>query len=615
MVPLPPPLVGLRERLRSVAASVSDTRQRVIDSHRALSDQVGELRSAVDSKVDESRWALSGQLAEIRAAVDAGAAARPAHMPEVKMREMLLAIADQEPWHRRRLWELRSTPDYELAYTEAEPLVTVVIPTYDNYRLLGERSIPSVLAQTYQNFEIVVVGDSAPEEAGSVIDEIGDPRIRFHNRPYRGPYSEDPQARWLVAGAPPFNDAVRRAKGRWIAPLDDDDAFRPDHLEVLVGLAQRDRLELAYGRAETHWPDGHREEVGQFPPADGILSLQMAIYHAGLAPSFELELTDATFGLPADWGLFRRMLRAGVRAGMADQVVVDGYPSALWMQREGASALERSAPDPGASEPLPEWQYVPEGWKRADDPDELCARGWDVEAVAQAYATNWPAFLSLIEGPGPLGVGYEKPSGVEIGTTSLIDQNMILCFTAALTRAAWGRDRITVLDWGGALGHYHALARKLLPEVELDYHVRELPAAVREGRRLNPEVTFHDTDACLEETYDLVLLSGSLQYERQWRERLELLARATRGKLLLSRLPVASSDDSFVVIQRAQAYGYATEYLGWVFSRNELSETAEGAGLELEREFLLHDPFEIRDSPEVVHHRGFLYRRGGAATG
>ncbi len=608
MVPLPPPLAGLRERLRSLAAAVSETRQRVIDSHEALSEQLADLSAAVDSRVIDSQAALSQQLGELRAAVESMAPAG-----SDRMREMLLAIADREPLQRHRLWQVRAEPDYQLAFTEPEPLVTVVIPTYDNYRLLGERSIPSVLAQTYQNFEVVVVGDAAPHEAQSVVEGIGDHRVRFHNRTYRGPYPDDPRARWLVAGVPPFNEAVRMATGRWIAPLDDDDAFHPEHLEVLVGLAQRDRLELAYAKAETHWPDGHREEVGRFPPAHGHMALQMAIYHAGLASLFELELTDAAFDIPSDWGLFRRMLRAGVRAGMDDRVLVDGYPSALWMQREGASAAPRRTPDPTTSEPLPEWQYVPEGWKRADDPEELCAQGWDVEAVAEAYAANWSAFLSAIEGPGPLGVGYEKPSGAPIETTSLIDQNMILCFTAALTRAAWGRERITVLDWGGALGHYHALARKLLPEVELDYHVRELPAAVRQGRRLNPDVTFHDTDACLQGNYDFVLLSGSLQYERAWQERLKGLAQATRGKLFLSRLPVASADASFVVIQRAQAYGYATEYLGWVFSRDELSETAEGAGLELEREFLLHDPFEIRDSPEVVHHRGFLYNRSGVA--
>jgi putative methyltransferase (TIGR04325 family) len=519
-----------------------------------------------------------------------------------RAREALLAISDREPWRRSRLWELRACPDYEPAFTEAEPLVSVVIPTYDNHHLLEERSIPSILAQTYQNFEVVVVGDAAPAEARAAVEKFRDPRISFHNRPYRGPYPEDPRARWLVAGVPPYNDAARVARGAWIAPLDDDDAFRPDHLQRLLQAAQENRWELAYGELEMHRPDGSSQRLGRCPPEEGHAVLQMAIYHAGLVPIFELELSDALFGMPSDWGLFRRMLRAGVRMGMIDGVVVDGYPSALWMGREGALA-----PEPAAAEP-PEWEYVPEGWDRARDPGQASARGWDVEAVADTYATNWGAFLSATEGPSPLGICYEVPRGADVGNGSLVDHNTVLSFGLALTRAAWGRERVSVLDWGGALGHYRVLAASLLPEVEMDYHVRELPAVVQRGRQLNRDVTFHDTDECLGRSYDLVVLSSSLQYAEDWRRQLNRVADVAERALLVTRVGVVAWHESFVVIQRAQAYGYETEYLGWVFNRAELDAAAHEAGLELEREFLIHDPFEIAGAPETVQHRGFLYR-------
>ena len=54
-----------------------------------------------------------------------------------------------------------------MPFTERDPLVTVCIPTYPNYVQLLERSIPSVLAQDYQNIEVVVVGDAAPPETAA----------------------------------------------------------------------------------------------------------------------------------------------------------------------------------------------------------------------------------------------------------------------------------------------------------------------------------------------------------------------------------------------------------------------------------------------------------------
>jgi Glycosyl transferase family 2 len=309
----------LRERLRSIAFAIGETRQHVIDTRSALSVQLEELDAAVA--------AVQNQVSELSQAA-------------ARTREILLALRDREPEQRERLHELRSSADYELAFTEPEPLVTVVIPTYDQYRLLAERSIPSVQAQTYQKFEIIVVGDAAPDEARVVVESLGDPRVTYLNRSYRGPYPDDPFARWHIAGVPPYNEAARMARGRWIAHLADDDAFRTHHLEHLLEAARRDRLELSYGLSNTYRPDGTTAPlVGRFPPEWGQFCFQAAIYHAGLVPIFPAELTDHLFDMPWDWALCRRMLRAGVRMNMVNSIVADGYPSALWIQREGARSV------------------------------------------------------------------------------------------------------------------------------------------------------------------------------------------------------------------------------------------------------------------------------------
>ena len=131
-----------------------------------------------------------------------------------------------------RLWLARLTA--RDLYRDHEPLVSVLIPTYNRARLLAERSVASVGRQSYQRFAIVVVCDACTDDTEAVLHGIGDPRISFHNLSVRGPYPEDPYRRWLVAGSAPGNEPLRRARGRWIAWLDDDDEFCANHIETLL---------------------------------------------------------------------------------------------------------------------------------------------------------------------------------------------------------------------------------------------------------------------------------------------------------------------------------------------------------------------------------------------
>ena len=67
-----------------------------------------------------------------------------------------------------------------------------------------------------------------------------------------------------------------------------------------------------------------------------------------------------------------------------------------------------------------------------------------------------------------------------------------------------GRDRISVLDWGGGLGHYAVARAGRASGVELDWHCREVPPRRPRGRRSNPDVRSTPTTRCLDRTYDLV---------------------------------------------------------------------------------------------------------------
>jgi glycosyl transferase family 2 len=249
-----------------------------------------------------------------------------------RMTEMLRAIADDEPAMRRRLRRLRRSPDYEAPFVTSDPLVSIVIATYRSFETLRDVSLPSALAQTHRNIEVIVVGDAAPPDTAHVVEQCGDPRVSFENLPMRGPYPEDPNRVWLVSGTPPYNAGVARAKGMWIAPLADDDAFAPEHIELLLERAVSQRLEFVYARLRAHLPDGAEVFVGEFPPRLQEFGLQGALYHAGLT-FMELNLADEIFDVPNDWSLCRRMMRAGVRIGMIDAATVDYYPSVNWGRR------------------------------------------------------------------------------------------------------------------------------------------------------------------------------------------------------------------------------------------------------------------------------------------
>jgi Glycosyl transferase family 2 len=243
-----------------------------------------------------------------------------------RLQAILQLVYDREPEFRERLASARGGSDYERAYEDPHPLVSIVIPTYDRGELLASRAIPSVLNQTYDNVEVIVVGDCAPAETGERIAELHDRRVSYRNLTRRGPYPQDPHDLWHVAGIPPRNLAVSLARGRWIAPLDDDDAFHPDHVRVLLDAARAQRHEVCYGMMRCLMNDGSEFPLGSFPPEYGQFGWQSAIFHAGLR-FFEMELADSLFGSPADWSLCRRMLRAGVRFGMVPDIVPDHYES------------------------------------------------------------------------------------------------------------------------------------------------------------------------------------------------------------------------------------------------------------------------------------------------
>jgi glycosyltransferase involved in cell wall biosynthesis len=105
------------------------------------------------------------------------------------------------------------------------PVVSVVVPTRDRPKLVS-RAIASALEQTEQNIEVVVVIDGPDPSTEFALDQIADSRLVRVSLSQR------------VGGAEARNVGARKARGRWIALLDDDDEWLPNKLAAQLSAAE-----------------------------------------------------------------------------------------------------------------------------------------------------------------------------------------------------------------------------------------------------------------------------------------------------------------------------------------------------------------------------------------
>jgi hypothetical protein len=225
---------------------------------------------------------------------------------------------------------------------EHEPLVSVIIPTWNRGELLAARTLPSVLAQTHQNLEIIVVGDCCTDTTAEMIASIGDPRVIFYNLPERGSYPSEKKALWQVAGSAPKNKGLEMARGSWIAPLDDDDVFTPDHVASLLQFAQTHDLELVYGKLRIEEAAGRWKEKGEVTRQMSVQNSTM-LFRSYLK-LFRSDINAWRYGLTVDYQRTIRYRETGVRIGYLNQVV------ALMPLRPGQNKMGLAADDrPGAA--------------------------------------------------------------------------------------------------------------------------------------------------------------------------------------------------------------------------------------------------------------------------
>lgn len=109
-----------------------------------------------------------------------------------------------------------------------EPKVSIVMAAFNVENLVGE-AVESVINQTYQNFELLIVDDASTDRTYHVLEKFHDQRIKLHTNPFnKGPSS----AR---------NFALRQASGVYVTVLDADDRYAPDRLQTLIKKASTEK--------------------------------------------------------------------------------------------------------------------------------------------------------------------------------------------------------------------------------------------------------------------------------------------------------------------------------------------------------------------------------------
>jgi glycosyltransferase involved in cell wall biosynthesis len=204
-----------------------------------------------------------------------------------------------------------------------KPLVSVVVATYNASHLL-RHAIGSVRLQDLEDWELVVVGDHCTDDSEAVVASFRDERIRFLNLPRNSGQQ-----------ATPNNVGVREARGEYLAFLNQDDLYLPDHLSASLASLRSTDADLVCTPCAEVLPEqagkiASREIVarahgfetsGRFSPRTFHVASTWFLRRATALEFGPWRMENDTYVLPSQEWLFRAW-RRGARIHCADHITV-----------------------------------------------------------------------------------------------------------------------------------------------------------------------------------------------------------------------------------------------------------------------------------------------------
>lgn len=214
------------------------------------------------------------------------------------------------------------------------PKVTVVMPVYNGAAYVAP-AIESILAQTFANFEFIIINDGSTDDSSNVIRRFKDPRIRFIEQDNKG----------LAAT---LNRGIAMARGEYIARQDQDDISLPLRFEKqLTFFSANPHCALVGTRSEIWEGEDKTNRVHNHPAADYVLKYELLFNNPFVHSSVMLRksaldsvgvyTTDISRQPPEDYELWSRLARRFELANI---------PEVLHIYREFPGSMSRVSTNP-----------------------------------------------------------------------------------------------------------------------------------------------------------------------------------------------------------------------------------------------------------------------------
>lgn len=215
-------------------------------------------------------------------------------------------------------------------------LVSIIMPLYNNERFVVE-SLESVLAQTYQNWELIVVDDCSTdgsvEQVKKFCEKVSSKKIKLYSLDFNGGAAKARKA------------AISHVKGDYVAYLDSDDVWMPEKLERQLMFMQDQDVSMCFTGYKTITENGSFKNIVHVPDSLRYKDFLKQTITCSHTIMFDLkkvplcllgEIRDVAYDYPEDLDTWLRVLKTGVVARGLDA------PLAKYRRHDGSRSSAKS---------------------------------------------------------------------------------------------------------------------------------------------------------------------------------------------------------------------------------------------------------------------------------